>query len=267
MTPSLRTDGGGRQMSLPGAIGWSMLCVALAQLCVEITDAARPGAGNDVVSLTACDLLATSIVLFAIARFYAPSSSLRAAFGVRPLPVLHAPLAIAAGVGLAPILSKLDDAVLRRWPYDPQVVERLHALFARSPRAAFVFGAFVALPLAHEAFFEGALFEQLLGPLGSFAVGSATAILFACSELDPQAVPSGLALGAALGWMRARSRSVLAPALAHLSCLAVYAVPIARGADPAADIDFPRAVVVGGAVVALVALAAFALPARRPTSS
>jgi membrane protease YdiL (CAAX protease family) len=267
MTPRRAVDADARRMSLPGAVLWSLLLVFLNEVCVELTDALRPGAGGDVVNLTACRVLATSAALFVIARVYAPTSSLRTAFGIRPFPVIHAPLAAVAGAGIAPLLSTLDDAILRRWPYDAQALESMQTLFSRSSHAALIVGAFVALPLAHEAFFQGALFEQLRRSLGLASVAGATAILFAGSSLDPRAMPSALALGTVLGWIRARSGSAVGSAVAHLSFLAVYAIPIARGGDPAADVVYPRSWILGGAALALVALAAFALPAKRPTSS
>jgi membrane protease YdiL (CAAX protease family) len=254
-------------MTLFGAIGWSLILFLCDQVCVGMTEAARSGAIDDVVSLTACRVLATSVVLFGIARVYAPTSSLRSALGIRPFAPIDAPLAALAGAGLAPLLATLEDAILRRWPYDPKTAEAMQTLVTRSPHLTFVIGAFVVLPIAQEVFYRGALFEQLLRTESAPLAVSATTVLFVLSALDPREMPEALAMGLVLGWIRAWSESVWPAVVAQLSFFAVYAVPIVAGRDPSADVVYPRGWIVGGAVVALLSLLAFAWRPQAATSS
>ncbi len=86
-------------MSPLGAAFWTIALGMVEALAVEITEAPRPGALTDIINRGACHLLATSLVVFAIVRFYARDASLRQALGVRALPPLQAILAIAAARG------------------------------------------------------------------------------------------------------------------------------------------------------------------------
>jgi membrane protease YdiL (CAAX protease family) len=258
MTVAIGTDPRGRRMTVFGAITWSLALLVGFQLCVAATTALREGAIDDLVNVTACRVLATSLVLFAIARVYAPTSSLRAAFGFRRFPPIDAPLAAVVGVGLAPLLEKLDELVARRWPEDPKVLEAIQALFARSSRPTLVICAFVVPSITQELFYRGALFEQLLRSEDATLVVVTTAILSGCSSFDPPAIPEALILGLVLGWIRARSGSVWPPLVALLAFSGMVAFPVLRGGDPLADVVYPPAWIGAGAAAAVLALAAFA---------
>ena len=132
-------------------------------------------------------------------------------------------------------------------------------------------GVFVVIPLAREVFFRGILFGELRRPRDARGAGDGagstviavvgSALLFAVFSLDWRSMPTALVLGLSLGWLRARTGSLVAPVVAHLAFWAVEGIPILRGADPAADVTYPLRWIVGGAVVTLLALAAL-LPAR-----
>jgi membrane protease YdiL (CAAX protease family) len=267
MTVALGGDTRGRRMTVFGAITWALTLLLGVQLCLAVTTAAREGAIDDLVNVTACRVLATSLVLFAIARVYAPTSSLRAAFGFRGFSPIDAPLAAVAGLGLAPLFETLDEVVARRWPEDPKVMEAVQGLFAHSSRTTLVICAFVVPPITQEIFYRGALFEQLLRSEDATLVVGTTAILSGCSSFDPPAMPEALLLGLVLGWIRARSGSVWPPLVALLAFYAVIAVPTLRGANPMADVVYPPAWIGGGAAAAVLALAGFAWRPRRVRSS
>jgi membrane protease YdiL (CAAX protease family) len=268
MTPAARRqEPTPNAMSALGAALWAAALFALEHLCVGLTAAARPGAETDIVSLTACEVLATSIVLFAVARVYAPGDSLRKTFGVRGVGPLQLALSAMAGAGLNPLLSAMDDWIVRRWPYDdPAVTEAMEKLVSHTPPAVLVAGGLVVMPLAHEVFFRGALFTQLARSLPRGAVVLATTILFACS-LEWRSVPSNLVLGFVLGSLRAQSGSVLAVAVARLAFSAVDAVELLRGRNPSVDVVYPVAWIVAGAVIGLGSVLAMELSSRRRSAN
>jgi membrane protease YdiL (CAAX protease family) len=252
--PETRSD---RPLSLPAAAFWGIALWLLEHVCFEMTEAARPGAITDIVSLAACVVLATSVVAFAMVRVHAPEASLRATFGIRRVGLLSLLLAAAAGAGLCPVLSTVDDLVARRWPYeDPDALAGMEKLLSSSTALALVLGVFVVIPLAREAFFRGVLFEELRRTSSASVTIATTALLFAVFSTDWRSMPTALVLGAALGWIRFRTRSVVAPAVAHLAFWSVVGVPILRGADPAADIVYPARWIAAGAGIAVLALAA-----------
>jgi membrane protease YdiL (CAAX protease family) len=250
-------------MSALGAALWATALFALVRICIGVTDAVRPGATLDVVNLTACEVLATSVVLFAIARIYAPRTSLRAAFGVRGMGATHWILSAIVGAGLNPLASTIDERILRRWPYDdPAMTEAMEKLVAHSPPVVLFVAGLVVMPIVCELFFRGALFTQLARSVPVDGVVLSTAIFYACS-LEWRSMPSGLVLGLALGWLRGRSGSVLAAIVARLAFSGVQLLPLLQGRDATEDIVYPTTWVVVGAVYALAALLAMGLRAKK----
>ena len=245
-----------RPLSALGAVGWTLALLAIEHICVGVTEAARHGALTDIVNLTACDVLAVSIVLFAILRAHAAGIAVRDALGFRRLSILHVVLAAAAGAGLCPLLSVVDGRILARWPYeDPEILASIQKLVSSSPRVALVVGVFLIIPIARELFFRGAIYEALASR-GAKAAVVVTAVLSTAFALDWRTMPSALLLGLALGWIRAQSGSVIAAIVLHVAFWSVDAVPILAGRDPAADAPYPSSWVVGCAAVAVAALIA-----------
>jgi membrane protease YdiL (CAAX protease family) len=266
----LAGSGPDRPLSLPAAALWASALWLLEHICFEVTESARPGAITDIVNVSACVVLATSVVVFAMLRVHAPNDSMRATLGVRAVNPLAWVLAAVAGAGLCPALSAVDDLVARRWPYDDaEALENMQKLLGSSSRLALVLGVFVVIPLAREVFFRGVLFGELersAEDRRARAVGEsarstafavlATTLLFTVFSLDWRSMPTALVLGAALGWLRARTRSLVTPVVAHLAFWSVQGIPILRGADPSADLTYPTRWIVGGAATAVVALLA-----------
>lgn len=257
-----RVQAPGRPMSPLAAAMWTFAASLVEQLSVATTEALRPGGLTDVVNVTACDVLATSIAVLAVLRVHAPDLPLRTALGLRPCSPLNLLASVVAGAGLSPALSSLDDAILRAWPYDDAAaLENVDKLVSHASRTALVAGIFVVIPLARELFFRGALFGRLRGSVSAPVAVSMTAVLFACSSLDWRAMPSALVLGLVLGGLRAGTGTVLAPIAGHLSFWAVEGIPILRGRDPTADVTYPASWTVAGAAVGLLALG---IASRRP---
>jgi len=254
--PEEATD---RPLTPLAAAGWSIGLGLLESCAVQATEAVRPGALSDVVNLGACTVLATSIVVFAMMRVHARDASLRATLGVRPVAPLHLALAIAAGAGLHPLLSTIDDRIVERWPFgadDAAAMEKLLRVTTASSRVALVVAAFVAMPLARELFFRGILFGELRRATSARVAMVGSAVFYACSSLDWRMMPTALVLGLALVRLREQSGTVLSAAVAHVAYWAVEGVPILRGRDPGASVVYPTRWIVGGAVFALLALVA-----------
>jgi membrane protease YdiL (CAAX protease family) len=241
---------------LAGAL-WAVALTMLVMCAVAATEAARPGAQTDVVNLAACQVFATSVVIFAMVRLHAREVSLRATLGLRAVAPLHALLAAAAGAGMHPLISTVDHWVLRRWPLDdPHVAEKVEKLLSSSPRVVLVVAAFAIMPIVNELFFRGILYGGIRATTNVRAAVIATAVFYACSYIDPQQMPTALVLGFAMAWLRERTGTVLAPVIAQLAFGAVEGIPILRGRDPTVDVTYPPKWIAGGAFIAILALAA-----------
>jgi membrane protease YdiL (CAAX protease family) len=248
-------DATGRPMSPIAAAMWTFAASLLEQLFVATTEALRPGGLTDVINVTACDVLATSIAVLVVLRVHAPDLPLRTALALRPCSPVDLLASAAAGAGLSPALSALDDVILRTWPYDDAAaLENVDKLVSHASRTALVVGIFVVIPLARELFFRGILFGRLRTSVSTRMAISMTAVLFACSSLDWRAMPSALLLGLVLGGLRGGTGTVVAPIVAHLSFWAVEGIPILRGRDPTADVTYPAPWAAAGAAVGLLAL-------------
>ncbi|MDP9150205.1 MAG: CPBP family intramembrane metalloprotease [Myxococcota bacterium] len=245
-----------RSMTPLRAAMWTMGLWLLENVCVQITEGARPGAIADVVNLAICQVLATSIAVFAIVRVHAPEASLRMELGLRPVGPVRLVLSAVAGAGLYPAISTINDAVVRRWPYaasDSDAVERLLSLPSQSARIALVVAAFVLMPLTRELFFRGVLFTELRRAVSEPLAVVASALCFAGASLDWRTMPTSLLLGLALVRIRVAARSVLASIAAHVAFWAVEGIPILRGRSPTADVAYSLRSIVGGAAVATLA--------------
>jgi membrane protease YdiL (CAAX protease family) len=243
-------------MSPLAAALWSVAMTLTVMVAVSVTEAARPGAQTDIVNLAACQVLATSLVVFAMVRWHAPDLPMRGVLGMRGISPLHVPLAIAAGAGLFPLLSTVDGLIGKRWPIqDEAAAEGIQKLLASSSRVGLVVAALVVVPVARELFFRGILYGGIRATVNVRVAMVATAVFYACSFLEPQQMPTALVLGLALAWLRERSGTVLAPIVAQLAYGSVEGIPILRGAALDADVTYAPRWIAGGAAIAVLALA------------
>ncbi len=254
----MQAAGSERPMSPLVAVLWSFALLLVEMMCVEATEAARPGAAVDFVNLGACAVLATSVLVFAVVRVHARDASLRVTLGVRPPAPLHVALAVAAGAGMFPLLATVDALIQRRFPQkiDEITTEVLSGITTHGARVAFVVAMYAVVPIARELFFRGVLFSELRRATGARVAVVSTAMLFAGFEIDLRRVPTYFCLGLALGVVRERTGTVLAAIVAHLAFEAVEAIPLLRGRSLTADFAYPTKWIVGGAVISLLALLA-----------
>ncbi|MGH7434045.1 MAG: lysostaphin resistance A-like protein, partial [Polyangiaceae bacterium] len=199
----------------------------------------------------------TSLIVFLAARIHARDVSLRRLLAVRPIAPLHALLSLAAGAGLCPLLSTIDDLVQRRWPVDdPEMTQSLQKIVSSASPVALVVAALVVMPVARELFFRGLLYVGVRRRAGVQSALLVSAACYACASLQWQQMPTLLVLGLATAWLCERTGTVISAVVAQLAYGAVQGVPILRGADPMADVTYPTRWIVGGAVIALLALVA-----------
>jgi membrane protease YdiL (CAAX protease family) len=246
-----------RQMSFLAAAAWTIGLFFATTFAVQLTESARAGASLDLVNDTACELLAYSLVVFAMVRIYAPTTPMRAALGVKAVSPLHVLLAAIAGAALAPGMSAVDEIMARRFPLSQEETEALTTLYTATTirsRVALVFALAVAIPIAEEIFFRGILFGCIRkGRTLGLAI-AATTVYSASAQLTPRLFLSTLAVSVVLAWLRGQAGSVLSPIAAHIAFQAVQLVPLARTGDPAAEIAYPRSWMLGGVLVGLLAL-------------
>lgn len=252
------TDEERRPLSFLGAAAWTIGVVLLLDVAVSVTEALRPGAITDLVSVTACHVLSYSIVVFAMLRVYAPETPVRRVVALRTTPPLWTVLAGAIGAGVYPALNVVDMLVARRYPQSKDDIERFGRLMTASTLGRRVFLAtslLVLMPVAEEVFFRGVLFGGLERQRKGATVIFATALYFAVARADVPSFASVLALGLVLGWLRSRSGSIVPPIVAQAAFFAVPLVPILRGADPTADEVYAPRTIAGALVLAAVSAA------------
>jgi membrane protease YdiL (CAAX protease family) len=262
----MQDEASARPMTPLLAAMWSFGLFVLEQVCVGATEAIRPGALTDVVNVCACSLLATSVVVFAMVRIHARDVSLRRTLGVVAPAPTHVFLAVAAGAGLFPLKTAIDARILAWRPYSQEetaLLSKLTDVPTMHARVLLVVTFMVLMPIAGELFFRGVLFGELRRAAGA-TVAIASTTLFSMSFEDARAWPTALLLGLMLGVLRERTGTVVTAILAHLAFWSVEAIPLLRGADPDADPHFPPRWVVGGALIALLAVAGAGAGRKEP---
>jgi membrane protease YdiL (CAAX protease family) len=244
----------GRPMSFLAASAWTIAAGLVSQIVVAITDAARPGAEGDLVNLTACIVLAYSVLIFGILRVYAPEASLRDVLGVRATSPWALLLSIAGGVALYPALDVIDDFINKRFPISADETERLDKLMqAATIRERVVLGVslVVALPLFEELFYRGALFRGLRRARPEGLAVLTSAAFYAMSRGDLRGLPTAFVLGLFVGWLRGRSGSIAPSIAAHAAYNALPLVPIVL-LGRKEEMTFGPKYAIGGAIAAAV---------------
>jgi len=95
-----------------------------------------------------------------------------------------------------------------------EVFQELMALLLRNRPAAFA-AVVVMAPLTEEVFFRGLLLQGFLRRYTPGKAIWATTFLFALAHFNPAQLPATVALGAYLGWLTHRTRSLWPALLAH----------------------------------------------------
>lgn len=259
---------GRRPISFLAGAGWAISAVLVLDVVVAMTESVRPGALEDLVSLTACHLLTYSMIVFLILRLYEPDTEVLEVLGVRRAPLWAFPLAAVIGAGVYPVLSVVDEIAAKRFPPtadEQELIGKVMSSSTTGKRVALVMALMIFMPTAEELFFRGALFGGLRRARPAPLAVLASAVYFAAGHGGVRAFGSMLGLGLALGFLRSRAGSVLVSLAAHVAFFAVPALPLLAGRDPMADESYPTAWVVGGIGAATLAAAALTwLSARDP---
>ncbi len=234
-----------RPLGYVAAGGWTLAAYVLFGVAATITQAVRPGAATDLVSLGISQLLAYSIILFAMLRVHEPEGSVRRFVGVGLGDARVLLLALALGVGLYPFSEIFDGWVARRHPLTPEQAEialRMMDVSTLPRKAGVVAVLLVILPVCEELFFRGAIFGGLARATNPKSAAIATVGLDVLAHPDPRLLPSVLALSCTLSWLRLASGGIGAPLAAH----AIHvAIPIGLMFAGREDVG-GRALVAGG---------------------
>lgn len=211
-----------RPIGLLAATGWSLAFVALCYVALTTLAAIRPGSELDDVNWSLLYAASVLAVVYAIARFHAPTMSTRDLIGARPIGFVPAVAATFMGASAMVPLGAMSDWIVRRWPRaDALTVEiaRLLASMPRNERIAGVLATVLLTPIADELLFRGALATGLARTHGRFASLVTTTLTFAFVSCigDLRFLPMFVALGLLLGHARLASGSVLASIGAHFA--------------------------------------------------
>jgi len=124
-----------------------------------------------------------------------------------------------------------------------------------SLRVGLVLVLAVVLPIVTELFFRGALYGRLRRDRTEGYAVFATTAFFVLATFDPRSMASALGLGAALGWLRARTGSTIPAVCAHVAFYLVPLAPVIVGGALKDDATWSMRLTLGGAAVAALALA------------
>lgn len=185
----------------------------------------------------------------------------RTSLALWPLARRQVLLVLGAGASLWVASLGLFELQAAVWPPDPDYLEgfrRLHAaLHPTGPVDALISIAAIAIvpALCEESLLRGILLPSLARPLGAGLGVLVSALLFAFVHFDMYRFAFTFAVGIALGALRLRAGSLLAPVLAHatLNTITFAAAPFAD--DPTADTASP---LLGACLLALGAAVAWA---------
>jgi len=194
-------------------------------------------------ALLASELALVLPGLLALVAFGVP---LGAGLALHAIPSRTALLVAATAAALW--LASLGLFEVQYWLWAPppgylEAFQRLHEMLR--PRSAadalLSVAAIAAAPaLCEELLLRGIVLPALAPALGGAAAVAGSAVLFALIHLDPYRSAFTFVLGLALGALRLRARSLLAPVLAHalVNTITFVAAPLTD--DPAAGLPPPR---------------------------
>lgn len=258
-TPPSSSSPTERPLTFVFAALWAICAVLVVAIGTGIAEALRPGAVNDIVTVTAAYVVGYSFVLFAILRVHEPESRIRDVLALRWPGVVVALLAIVVGAALSPAADHVQSLL----PEEPasESVEKLFAAHTVGRRAVIIIGYAGVMQIFQELFFRGALFTPLA------RVHATTVVVFATAAYEilglartPSHVALWLPLIASLAWLRGRTNSVVPSVLVRISFFGVQCVPIALGFELP---RVPKNLVAASVAIVVVALAGIAFLTRR----
>jgi len=214
----------GRRLALAVA-SWLVLSAAVGLVTFAAARAVAPDWAGDVDNVA---MLITSEVyaIFVGSMLVVVGGGTRnqSALGLRP--VRRADLLLALGaVGLTLSVSAIGYAALQVMaPADPTVVDVILGIGADGGRlddagllsiGLIMLRILILVPVGEELLFRGALFGWLRRRLSAWWTISITAIVFAVIHQFLIILPLAFLLGAALGWVRERTNSVIPGIVTH----------------------------------------------------
>ncbi len=230
---------------------------------VALTEAVRPGASLDLVSVTACQLLTVLAFVLLIARLYARDASLRGLLGLRSVGPITIVLAVLLGIFAEVPIGYLERFWAARFPMTTEQETELGKLLtADSGRAKAVLAVCVALvwPVSQELFFRGALFGRLRIGHDPRSVLYVVAAFYALSLGSPRGLMSATILGLAFTWIRSAAGSTWPAIIAHV---AFMATAVARSFWGPPDEALVAKQAIASGAIGLVAIALLAWWLRR----
>ncbi|MBX3214004.1 MAG: CPBP family intramembrane metalloprotease [Labilithrix sp.] len=254
LPPSERKD---RPLSFAAAALWTLLALFLYVFFLGMTEAAREGAVPDLVSRTACQALAYSIVFFGILRLHEPETSIRHVLALRAPSALAVILALTVGAAMSlpsEWLGQVLDAKLPRPPEEQQELDSLLAVTTVGKRVTLFVTLVVLAPIFDELFFRGVLFTPLKRTQRAETVIVATAAFETLGSLNSRAMLMLLVATLVFAWIRGLTGSVIPSILARMAYYGVAIVPICLGRDGLRPTPVLLAVSGGVGVVGLVGL-------------
>jgi uncharacterized protein len=276
-----------RGMSGFGALWWASAITLLFLAFLTSLRGLRL-AGSELLGATVIQVVCYSAALFALLRVYAPESSIRAVIALRaPSRWSALPLALILGPSLYLVCNYLYELVLTRWPLESDGVLAKEWEEGRTGlRVALVCAVVFAGPLAEEVIFRGAMFSfvrRYAVDAPAFSIGAilrravsavdpdepregmpvlrpwlweviaATSVAFILVHLEPRRFLPLVPAALALGWIRARTGSLLSSVALHASFNATPFLLELRFGDTLDAV--PSAWSLGAAAVAVLTLA------------
>jgi hypothetical protein len=248
---------GARPLSLSFAAIWTLLALFLDLLFLSLTEAGREGAFFDLVSRTACQALAYSLVFFAILRIHEPETSIRHVLALRPPATLALILAMCVGAAISLPSEWLDQALDARFPRpatEKEALDRLLSVATPGKRVTLVMTLAVLQPALDELFYRGALFTPLRRTRRVEMVIVASAAVETLGSLSPRLMISLLGTTLVLAWIRGVTGSIFPSLAARMAYYAVAVVPLALGQAAPKPTKMWLAASIGVAIAGLLGL-------------
>jgi membrane protease YdiL (CAAX protease family) len=219
-----------RPLSFASAAIWTLVALYLNFFVIGLTEAGREGAFFDLVSRTACQALAYSLVFFGILRLHEPETSIRHVLALRAPSVLVLLLALTIGAAMSLPSEWLDQALAVRFPRPPQeeeALERLFSVVTLGKRVTLVLTLVLLQPVFDELFFRGALFTPLrrTRPVGSVILATA-AFETLGNTTSPRAMILLFTATLVFAWIRGATGSIYPSIIARMAYYGVAIEPM-----------------------------------------
>jgi membrane protease YdiL (CAAX protease family) len=260
-----------RPLSALGAAGWTFVATLAFFFAWSTAVSVREAAKDDLLTGAGSQLVGYGFALFLVLRVHAPATSMRRVLGLRPTHPLFYLAGLLLGLGLYLPIDAFYELVEQRWPSSvPETLPALWEAASTPRRIVIGLSIALFGPFVEEVFFRGVLLrplthhaerQPLLAPSLSgwrraanvLSGGSddepgdppsapprkaarleavvVTAALFALVHIEWQKLAPLFLMGLVLGFLRARSGSLLPSVLLHCAFNGVALAQLATGAD------------------------------------